>query len=447
MSKITLSPVGSLISAVTAETTINNNSSVIQSAMDNTLSRDGTSPNTMNAPLDMNSNQIINLPTPSTVNSPLRLQDLNSFIGGGTVTNIPVGGTTGQVLGKTSNVNYQIGWENSVSSVGLALPSDLTVTNSPVTSSGTLTGNWTLTPTGTGSMVKSNGPVLINPNLGTPSAVVLTNATGTASSLTAGHVTTNANLTGPITSVGNATSVAAQTGTGSIFVMNTSPTLVTPALGVPSSGTLTNTTGLPISTGVSGLATGMATFLATPSSSNLKATVTDETGSGALVFATSPTLVTPILGTPTSGTLTSCSGLPLTTGITGTLAVANGGTGDTGTSWTVYTPSITSQGGTPTTVSATGRYKQIGKTVFCQILIGITSIGTATGQIFASLPTNAAAFSYTGVTYEQATTGNTGASVIIGANNATRLQTAQYNGATWWVNGYSPAITITYETP
>jgi hypothetical protein len=90
--------------------------------------------------------------------------------------------------------------------------------------------------------------------------------------------------------------VSDETGTGAL-VFATSPTLVTPLLGTPTSGTLSSCTGLPISTGVSGLGTSVATFLATPSSANLAAAVTDETGTGALVFATSPTIATPTVTT------------------------------------------------------------------------------------------------------------------------------------------------------
>jgi len=89
----------------------------------------------------------------------------------------------------------------------------------------------------------------------------------------------------------------------------TSPTLVTPVLGTPSSGTLTSCTGLPISTGVSGLGTNVGTFLATPSSANLASCLTDETGSGLAVFATSPTLttatITSLVETKTAPTISS----------------------------------------------------------------------------------------------------------------------------------------------
>jgi len=90
-----------------------------------------------------------------------------------------------------------------------------------------------------------------------------------------------------------------ETGTG-LAVFGTSPTLITPALGTPASATLTNATGLPISTGVSGLAANMATWLVTPSSANLAATLTDETGSGLAVFGTGPTFPTFIDITPTA---------------------------------------------------------------------------------------------------------------------------------------------------
>lgn len=310
MSKITLNHVGSLIDATTAKTTINNNSDTIETAFDNTLSLDGTAPNQMGSELDMNSHQVLNLPTPATANSPLRLQDLSDFIGGGTVTNIPTGGTTGQVLAKNSSANFDAAWRNSVTSVGLALPTDFAISNSPVTTTGTLTGAWVTAPTGTGAVVRATSPTLVTPALGTPTSGVATNLTGTAAGLTAGHVTTNANLTGPIASVGNATSITSQTGTGTKFVVDTSPVLVTPNLGTPSAAVLTNATGT-----ASGLTAGNVTTnanLTGPIASVGNATsITSQTGTGTkFVVDTSPVLVTPNLGTPSAAVLTNATGLP-----------------------------------------------------------------------------------------------------------------------------------------
>ena len=214
-----------------------------------------------------------------------------------------------------------------------------------------------------------------------------------------------------------------ETGTG-LLVFNTSPTLVTPILGVPTSGTLTNCTGLPIATGVSGLAANVATFLATPSSANLAAVLTDETGTGANVFANTPTLVTPILGTPTSGTLTSCTGLPLTTGVTGALPVANGGTGASATVQSLSGPgavNITSLA-TAFTSTAAGN--------------ALTLADGAQGQIKTVIYVAEAAGGDTGVL----TPANLGSATTITFNAVGDSVTLQFAGTDWWVVGFRGAV-------
>jgi hypothetical protein len=284
------------------------------------------------------------------------------------------------VLQRRSTTFYQI-IENSISSVTAG--STTTFTNKSIDlTDNTLTGTSAelataiSDETGSGALVFGTSPTLVTPALGTPSALVLTNATGTLTSPTfvtpalgtpaSGTLTnctfptlnqsttgTASNVTGTVAvstgGTGSTTASAARTALGvaigsdvqaynsatalttnkisdfaastsaelagkisdetgsGLLVFGTSPTLVTPALGIPASGTLTNCTGLPI------------TGITSSTSAEIATLCSDETGSGSLVFATSPTLVTPVLGTPASGALTNCTALPAAQVTAGTL--------------------------------------------------------------------------------------------------------------------------------
>lgn len=200
-------------------------------------------------------------------NPPLRLQEIDGSPNVLGVTTIKVTNGTLSCSGKVCTITISGGGGGSPGG------SNTQLQYNNVGAFGGITGATT-----NGTFVTLTSPVFVTPALGTPASGVATNITG---------LPISTGLTGAGTGV--LTALGINVGSAGAFVTFNG------ALGTPSSGTATNITGLPISTGVSGLGTGVATWLATPSSANLIAALTDETGTGVAVFGTSPTLTTPTI--------------------------------------------------------------------------------------------------------------------------------------------------------
>ena len=226
--------------------------------------------------------------------------------------------------------------------------------------------------------------------------------------------------------------------------------------------------------GITGAGAGCLTWLATASSANLRSCMTDETGTGVLYFqggdAGTPSA---LVGTNISGTgasYTAGNATKLTTpraisiggttgltatgvnfdgsaaiapALTGTLAVANGGTGDTGTAWASYTPTLSCGAGTLTTSSATGAYKQIGKTVFVRFTATITTNGTCATSLNVSLPAAPPAIEQT-MAVRDVVNGQTGAARInsVFGNIA---QVTRFDGVYLPISGSAVVGTGVYE--
>lgn len=113
--------------------------------------------------------------------------------------------------------------------------------------------------------------------------------------------------------------------------------------------------------------------------------------------------------------------------------------------WTTYTPVVTPAGGAITAYTATGRWKKIGKTVYVETDVVITTVGTASGNMIVTLPTNSAAFRYSGVSFDYGATFKSGAGYINGGTDATKFQTADASGNTLFAASAKVVSSFTYE--
>jgi len=220
----------------------------------------------------------------------------------------------------------------------------------------------------------------------------------------------------------------------------TSPTLTTPALGTPASGVLTNATGLPISTGVSGLGTNVAAFLATPSSANLAAALTDESGSSTVAFTTSPTFVTPTLGVASATTVNRVTFTAPATG--STLTVADGKTLTASNTLTLTGTDASSVAfGTGGTVAYTANKLSAFAATTSSELLGVISDETGSGAlVFGTSPAITTSLTTPSASFDLI---NTTATTVNFAKAATTLSIGASTGTTTINNALTVAGNLT----
>jgi hypothetical protein len=223
----------------------------------------------------------------------------------------------------TANFNVYIPPADKVYIIRNSSAYNATIFCSTVLGNTTAAGTGTTIPAGRETIVFSDGT---NVNFGLDYASTL--ALGTALPATSGGTGQSSYAVGDLlfASTTTALSKLADVATGNALIsggVGVAPSYGKIGLTTHVSGTLPVANG---GTGITSFGTGVATWLGTPSSANLAAAVTDETGSGALVFANSPTLVTPALGTPASGVVTNLTGTA-SININGTVGATTANTG------------------------------------------------------------------------------------------------------------------------
>ena len=279
--------------------------------------------------------------------------------------------TVGSGLSFSGGTLSSTAGSGSVTSVGLSAPSGFTVSGSPVTGAGTLTFSTVLNGYLSGNGANGITASSTIPTSALSGTIPASSITGLATVATTGNYYSLTNL--PTLNAGTVTSVS---GTGTVQ-------------GITLSGSVTSSGSLTLGGSLSPINLGTQ-VTGTLNVASGGTGVTTSTGSGSVVLSNSPTLVTPNLGQPTYADLTNATRLPLSSGVTGILPVANGGTGSA-TPATVAGNGISVSGSFPNqTITNTGVTNIVaGSNVTVNASTGSVQISaTNSGGTVTSISTN-----------------------------------------------------------